>query len=113
MASSAAATVPDPERPGFHTDLEPLWTCESRWRAAWYRTRGLEARAVALLSLVEFVDDRKSSWQQLLTMRFNMQIGSQGELRRKEVTLTLKEEPIAAFLCEFPSHLWYIWAHRR
>jgi hypothetical protein len=47
-------------------EREPAWTCEPRWRVAWYHTRRLETRAVALYSLVDNIGDRQASWQRLL-----------------------------------------------
>jgi hypothetical protein len=65
-STNCIAQVPDPDRPGEFHNLEPLWTCESRWRVAWYRTQGLEAGAVAMYSLMPSVTERQASWQQLL-----------------------------------------------
>jgi hypothetical protein len=43
-----------------------LWTCEPRWRVAWYHTGDLEARCIALYNLVDSVPQRQASWVQLL-----------------------------------------------
>jgi hypothetical protein len=45
---------------------EPLWTCEARWRAAWYRLHQLEKCIVLLYSLLDDVAQRRESWQRML-----------------------------------------------
>jgi hypothetical protein len=45
---------------------EPMWTCEPRWRVAWYRIHGLETTAIHLYGLIESFDDYRSSWNKLL-----------------------------------------------
>jgi hypothetical protein len=45
---------------------EPLWTCEARWRAAWYRLHQLEKYVVPLYSLLDDVAQRRESWQRML-----------------------------------------------
>jgi WD40 repeat protein len=45
---------------------EPLWTCEPRWRAAWYRLHQLEKCIVPLYSLLDDVAQRRESWQRMM-----------------------------------------------
>jgi hypothetical protein len=45
---------------------EPLWTCEPRWRAAWYRLHQLKKCIVPLYSLLDDVAQRRESWQRML-----------------------------------------------
>ncbi len=65
-SAGCVARVPDPDRLGEFHDLEPLWTCEQRWRVAWYRIQDLEAKIIAMYSLIPSVAERQASWQRQL-----------------------------------------------